>query len=299
MRNRSIDSLPAFFTPSDNFSFTESERLFPVPLEIYDFTFLHFHESLEIGYCVDGKGICRVDGQQYPFKKGDIQIIFPFQQHLSRNYESECSQWYWMFINPYSLMENSGFAGARKIEHMIFEEMGLCGIFSPAEYPEITELAGALLHEASGQSTDTLYHTELCASYVYQILICLARLSRELPKLEIHRDRRLLSLTPALDLISESVHSGTVPLVELLADSCGMSVSNFRRVFHSVIGLAPKDYITKSFLYKAQQLLMTTDKSILEISIETGFRDVSGFNRQFLAKTQLTPSAFRKEYGIC
>lgn len=297
MRNRSTDGLPAFFISHDTFSFTGSERLFSCPLEIYDFTFLHFHDFLEIGYCVDGKGICRVEGREYPFQKGDIEIIFPFQQHLSRNYESECSQWYWLNINPYALMENSGFASVQKIEHMIFEEMGLCGIFSPEQYPEIAKLVGALLRETADQPADTLYHTELCASYVYQILICLARLSLQLPKLEFQRDRSLLSLVPALDLISESVHSGIVPSVELLAGSCGMSVSNFRRVFRRVIGLAPKDYITKSFLYKAQQLLMTTNKSILEISMETGFQDISGFNRQFLAKTQMTPSAFRKAYG--
>lgn len=298
MRNRSEDGLPAFFISHDTFSFTGSERLFPVPLEIYDFTFLHFHDFLEIGYCVDGKGICRVEGREYPFRKGDIEIIFPFQQHLSRNYESECSQWYWININPYALMENSGFAGAQKIEHMMFEEMGLCGIFSPEQYPEIAGLVERLLGETAKQPADTPYHTELCASYVYQILICLARRSRELPKLDIQRDRSIFSLTPALDLISESVHSGTVPSVEMLASSCGMSVSHFRRLFHRVIGLAPKDYITKSFLYKAQQLLMTTKKSILEISMETGFQDISGFNRQFLAKTQMTPSAFRKAYGI-
>lgn len=297
MRNRSEHDLPAFFIAYDTFSFTGSERIFPTPLEIYDFTFLHFHDFLEIGYCVDGKGICRVEDREYFFQKGDIEIIFPFQQHLSRNHESESSQWYWLNINPYALMEDSGFAGAQKIEHMMFEEMGLCGILSPKQYPEIAGLVDGLLRETVEGLADTPYHTELCAAYVYQILICLARLSIKLPKLEIQRDRSILSLAPALDLISEGVRCGAVPSVEMLASSCGMSVSNFRRVFHRVIGLAPKDYITKSFLYKAQQLLMTTKKSILEISMETGFQDISGFNRQFLAKIRMTPSAFRKAYG--
>ena len=297
MQNRSGDALPAFFISYDTFSFQGTDQVFPVPLEIYDFTFLHFHDFLEIGYCVEGKGICRVGDTEYPFQKGDFQIIFPFQQHLSRNYDSEDSQWYWFNINPYELMEISGFAGVQKIERMILEEMGLCGIFPPDQYPEIAKLADELLHEISNLPSDTPYHAELCASYLYQILICLARRSQNLPKLNLQKDRRLPSLTPALNLISESVKSGTVPTVEALAASSGMSVSHFRRLFHSAIGLAPKDYITKSFLYKAQQLLMTTQKSILEISMETGFRDISGFNRQFLSKTGMTPLAFRKKYG--
>lgn len=78
MRNRSKDNLPVFFTPYDVFSFTESERPFPAPLEIFDFTFLHFHNCLEIGYCLSGSGICRVEDREYSFQKGDVEIIFPF-----------------------------------------------------------------------------------------------------------------------------------------------------------------------------------------------------------------------------
>lgn len=296
MRNRSKDNLPFFFTPYDVFSFTESERPFPAPLEIFDFTFLHFHNCLEIGYCLSGSGICRVEDREYSFQKGDVEIIFPFQRHLSKNCEAECSQWYWLTINPYSLMENSGFASTAKIDNMIFQEMGLCGIFSPEKYPQVTELVENLFHEIMEHDRKIPHHMELCASYVYQLLICLARLSLPLPKLEIERDRHILSLSPALDLISEGVNNGMVPSVEMLSASCGMSVSNFRRVFHNVIGFGPKDYITNCFLLRAQQLLLTTEKSIMEICLETGFGDISWFNRQFLAKTQMTPSAFRKKY---
>lgn len=296
MRNVAERELPAFFQPSVTI-FADPAEMVPMPLEIYDFTYLHFHDCLEIGYCVEGKGICRIEDRQYSFQKGDVEIIFPFQQHLSRNDEKECSQWYWINISLSELLGHIDLAGAQKIEKMIYEEMGLCGIFSPEKYPEIVDLVCKLLQENIHQPSDALYHAELCAFYVWEILICLARHSRNLSKLEIKSNRTILSLTPALDLISDCVRRGTIPTVGTLADSCGMSVSHFRRLFRRSIGLVPKDYITKSFLYKAQQLLITTQKSILEISIESGFQDISGFNRQFLAKTGMTPSAFRKAYG--
>lgn len=296
MQNHSNQNLPAFYVSHRPFPFTKSKDLIAVPLEIYDFTFLHFHDCLEIGICLDGKGICLVEDQTHTFKKGDVEIIFPYQKHLSRNYESEQSLWYWLYLNPYSLMDNSGFANASKIEHMISKEMGLCGIFSKENYPEIEELVSRLFQEISGQNTEVPYYSELCASYVYQLLIQLSRLSTDLPKLQIQPDRNMISVLPAIDLISENVRKGVVPSVEMLANECGMSLSNFRKVFHKIIGLTPKDYITKSVLYRAQKLLLSTDKSILEISVETGFKDLSGFNRQFLAKTGMTPSAFRKAY---
>lgn len=296
MQKQSNQNLPAFFVSNKPFPFTKSKNLVGIPLEIYDFTFLHFHDCLEIGYCLDGKGICRVEDQTHTFKKGDVEIIFPYQKHLSRSYESEQSLWYWLFINPYSLMDNSGFSNASKIEHMISKEMGLCGIFSEENYPEITELVYKIFQEIGGENAEMPYYTELCASYVYQLLIHLTQLSANLPKLQIQQDRNMISVLPAIDLISENVHKGVVPSVEMLASECGMSLSNFRKVFHKIIGLTPKDYITKSVLYRAQKLLLSTDKSILEISVETGFKDLSGFNRQFLAKTGMTPSSFRKTY---
>ena len=161
---------------------------------------------------------------------------------------------------------------------------------------EIIQTICNIFQKINRQEPHTPYYTELCAIHVYQLLVQIACHSYHLPKLTIERDRNISSVVPAIDLITQSVHNGNVPSVEMLANACGMSPSHFRRVFHKVIGLAPKEYITRCFLNKAQKLLLTTDKSILEISMETGFQDSSGFNRHFLTKTNMTPSEFRKIY---
>ena len=296
MQKRSTDSLPSFFVHQNTFPYATDRKPHIYALEIYDFTFLHFHDFLEIGFCVDGEGICRIEDAEYEFKKGDIQIIFPFQNHLSKNKTDESSRWCWLNINPYALMETTGFATISKIEHLMFHEMALCGIFSPEKYPEIVELANCLLRETLKNSMETPHHLELCASYLYQILIHLARISQEFPKLQMKRDKHVSALTPALNMITSGIQNSSIPSVHELADVCGMSVSNFRKVWTKVIGLSPKDYITKSFLYKAQQLLITTDKAITEIAMETGFSNISGFNRHFLSKCHMSPSDFRKRY---
>lgn len=296
MRNRSSDMLPVFFIQQETFPFSRERKLRRAPLEIYDFTFLHFHDFLEIGYCLEGEGICRVGDTEYPFKKGDIQVILPFQKHLSKNKNDKKSRWYWLNINPYALMERAGFGTVSKIEQLLFQEMGLCGIFSPAKYPEIASISNQLLQEVLECGTSTLHHLESCATYVYQLLIQLSRLSENLPKLEMERDRNVTILAPALILISDGIQQSSIPSVNALASACGMSVSNFRKVWRRVIGFSPKDYIIKSFLYKAEQLLISTDKTITEISMLTGFENVSGFNRQFRQKNNMSPSEFRKRY---
>lgn len=296
MRNRSNNPLPAFYT-YHNDMITDAGKPIVAPLEINDFTYLHFHDCIEIGYCVSGTGVCMVEDRQYTFQQGDVQIVFPYQKHLSRNNADASARWCWFTFHPHLLMEKSGFASSGKIEQLIFHEMGLCGIFSPEQYPEIVALVKQLFRELLEQDDDSPYHLELGALYVYQLLICLARLSETLPKLHIERDGNLQSVATALEFIAQAVANASVPSVEMLAASCSMSVSNFRRVFRKIVGLSPKDYITKCFINKAQQLLLTTHKSILEICAETGFGDVSWFNRQFLAKTNMTPSAFRRKYS--
>ena len=264
MLNRSNDDLPVFYTRHNDMIMGSGKPII-ASLEINDFSYLHFHDCLEIGYCVSGNGVCLVEDKEYAFKKGDVEIIFPFQKHLSRNSEKGSSVWYWLTFNPHSIMKKSGFAGNTELEQAIYNEMGLCGIFSPEQYPEVVALVEQFFGELLEKDNASLYHSEFCALYVYQLLICLARISESLPKLKIEQDVKLQTVSPALNIISKAIQEANTPSVEMLATSCNMSVSNFRKVFFKVTGLSPKNYITKCFINKAQQLLLTTDKSVLVI----------------------------------
>lgn len=296
MLNRSNDDLPVFYTRHNDMIMGSGKPII-ASLEINDFTYLHFHDCLEIGYCVSGNGVCLVEDKEYAFKKGDVEIIFPFQKHLCINSAQGSSVWYWLTFNPHSLMNKSGFAGSTKLDQAIYNEMGLCGIFSPEQYPEVVALVEQFFGELLEKDNTSLYHLELCALYVYQLLIRLARVSEPLPKLKVEQNAKLQTVSPALDIISHAVQKANTPSVEMLASSCNMSVSNFRKVFSKVTGLSPKNYIIKCFINKAQQLLLTTDKSISEICIEAGFGNISWFNRKFLSETKMTPSAFRRKYS--
>ncbi|MBR5500146.1 MAG: helix-turn-helix transcriptional regulator [Clostridia bacterium] len=295
MLNRSNNSLPAFYTYHNDMMLDPNKPMLAI-LDINDFTYLHFHDCFEIGYCVSGTGVCMVEDKEYAFKEGDVEIIFPFQKHLSRNGKDGSSRWYWLTFNPHTLMERSGLGGSSKLEQLMAGEMGLCGILSPEAYPEIAGLVKKIFTETLEKDNDTPYHSELRALYVYQLLIELSRRSANLPKLQIQRDRNLQSVSKALDLIASGIQNGNPPSVEDLARASNMSVSNFRKVFRKVTGLSPKDYMTHALINKAQQMLLTSQKSISEICNETGFGDQSWFNRQFLAKTQMTPSGFRKKF---
>lgn len=66
------------------------------------------------------------------------------------------------------------------------------------------------------------------------------------------------------------------------------------KYFKSATGGTIIDYINFVRLRKAYELLHTTEKSILDISLECGFASVQYFNRVFKQNAGCTPSSYRK-----
>jgi AraC family transcriptional regulator len=85
--------------------------------------------------------------------------------------------------------------------------------------------------------------------------------------------------------------------VNELADMACFSKDHFSRVFKSITGMAPCDYIIRKRIERAQFLLLTTEMGQKEIIEETGFRSASYFSRIFKKITTYTPEKYRKQRG--
>ncbi len=83
--------------------------------------------------------------------------------------------------------------------------------------------------------------------------------------------------------------------VERMARECNLSVSRFAHLFQSSMGESPSRYLESLRIWKAQELLIGTAKSVKEISQEVGFGDPLYFSRVFRRKLNLSPRAFRKD----
>jgi AraC family transcriptional regulator, exoenzyme S synthesis regulatory protein ExsA len=85
--------------------------------------------------------------------------------------------------------------------------------------------------------------------------------------------------------------------LEQLASLCNMSLSSFKRTFSSVYNTSPGKWLLEKRLDFSSYLLRTTDKSVNEISFESGFEDVSNFIRSFKKKFNHTPLQYRVEFA--
>lgn len=85
--------------------------------------------------------------------------------------------------------------------------------------------------------------------------------------------------------------------VEELAGMACFSKDHFSRVFKSITGMAPCDYIIRKRLERAQFLLLTTELGQKEIIEQTGFKSASYFSRIFKKYTMYSPAKYRMQRG--
>ena len=82
--------------------------------------------------------------------------------------------------------------------------------------------------------------------------------------------------------------------IEEIAKEVGLSQSHFMKYFKNTMGTSFIDYLNDYRLTMASRLLLSSDSSILVISEEVGYDNLSYFNRAFKKRYGMTPSAYRK-----
>ena len=87
--------------------------------------------------------------------------------------------------------------------------------------------------------------------------------------------------------------------VKELAKMSGLSVSQMNRRFHQAYQVGPKQFLLNVRLKAASHLLVTSDKPITCIVLDTGFFDQSHFSRHFRKTFGMSPNEYRNRYRGC
>ncbi len=82
--------------------------------------------------------------------------------------------------------------------------------------------------------------------------------------------------------------------IKKMAEVCSFSPSHFMKFFKLTFGTSFITYLKEYRLIMASRLLLSSEASVLEIAENTGFQNLSYFNRSFKAMYGKTPREFRK-----
>ena len=249
---------------------------------------LHYHSCAEIGICLCGSGITHVDDRIYGFSAGDLQFVPPGVPHFSSAAPDTLTKWHWISLEPLRILEESGCKLLEQLRQ--YSRDSFAGMFHPWEHPVLADILyrfrDLLLTEDPYRQTEYVFLSG-------QLLVECARIGKEMDREGVNRGYAG-KLKPAVQYIREHYADKEAMRQERIAARCAMSTSHFRAVFKEETGLSVRDFIIQTRLAKAAHLLTNTDMDILSVAMESGFGQVSCFNRIFRRSFGCTPTAFRK-----
>jgi AraC-like DNA-binding protein len=79
-----------------------------------------------------------------------------------------------------------------------------------------------------------------------------------------------------------------------LARDSRLSPYHFLRTFERLTGVTPHQYVLRARLRNAATRLVTEPRKVIDVALDSGFGDVSNFNRAFRAEFGVSPRAYRR-----
>ena len=226
---------------------------------------------------LEGQGFYALGNQRYYLRQGQGFVVPPGQSTFYQADEEEPWSYIWMGIGGDLLPGYLQAMGLRE-GNWSFE------ITSTQECKSL--VFESLAYEGGGLSNELALQRQ-----VYRFLEMLAgRLLRQAPKVQTHRVNPYVQ--QALDLIQEQVHEGLT--VQSLARQLAISPAYLSRLFKTDMKRTVQEYIRDLRLNLAADLLISSNLSVEEIALKTGFVGSQSFSKAFRQVRGQSPTAFRQ-----
>lgn len=248
----------------------------------------HFHGNYEIYCLLEGERYYFIKDGTYFVSKGDIVLIPPYQLHKTLDadspqherlllyFEKECFS---AIAGPMEDLLLTPFYSQYKVLH-----------FSEENRTIVLNLAGRIVSEMHNKPVG--FELQMKVLLMELLIFCTRNLSV--------KDSISTKSMPIYKGISEIVQymninynkSLTLPMV---SGEFFISPYYLSRKFKQTTGFTFVEYLNNVRVIEAQNLLRTTDWTVIRIAQETGFGNISHFGRVFKEISGVTPMAFRRK----
>lgn len=271
------------FVPYSYYHCTLSEHFKYVPL--------HWHREFEISYISEGTGCFRCENNLITGCKGDIIIIPPNTPHSVMRSGTRSVCYDTLVFNKNLLSDPSGSrAYIELLQPIIDGRLKFSTRISKnnCRYMELKTAIENIISCAKKNSAkyDLLMKCELLR------LVWLLLESEETHYSVSETARCPEGIRKAIDFILDNYPDNIT--IEQLADVAHLSKSCFMDKFKRETGQSAVTYINGIRIKNACEILISTNKSASLAAFESGFRNISNFNRQFLKYVGCSPSKYRK-----
>lgn len=253
---------------------------------------LHFHNCLEIGICHSDGGTMEIYKDKLHFTEGDVTCIPKNVPHTTYSDPGCESHWSYLFLDTNELFKGLIPSSVTGFELSMAPGDGFLPILSKDEHPKINFYVLSIIDELEKKEAGyQLIARGLLLSLYLEIWRIQSAAKKIVPKRFDEAKENRLVLEPVLNFIDKNYMESFS--MEDLADIIHLSPTHFRRIFHSIMGTGPLEYVNNTRIIKSCALLRSTDDSILAISEDVGFHSISSYNRLFTEIMQMSPRAYR------
>jgi AraC-like DNA-binding protein len=232
------------------------------------------HHGHSISFVRKGSFGCRSRGRAFELVAGSLLVGHPGDEYMCTHDHvcgDECLSF---FLSP-ELVEAIG------------DQADVWRIGAAPPLPELVVLAELAQAAAKGRSDIGLDEVgQIFASRFVEVISGRS----DKPMTASSRDRRR-AVESALWI---DAHSYRQTDLDDAAAQAGISPFHFLRLFSSVLGVTPHQYLVRSRLRHAARLLADDDSSITDIAYDVGFGDLSNFVRTFHRAAGVSPRRFRE-----
>lgn len=273
--------------------FPYNTYLCSIPLD-FDRVPVHWHDYMEIIYIKKGHGYVTVDLKQYKVSGSTIVLILPGQLHSIEQYDDLSMEYENIFFNI-----NMLFARTEDTSVTEFLRPLLSGkITVPTVFTSVSNHYDDI--SACIDACDEICKTKpegyelYIKGKLFEFFYVLSNRCRE------DKTTRSMKSLDKMKIIMKHVENHYMEKISIadIAEVAGFSESHFMRYFKETMGTSFVDYLREYRLTMAARLLQASDASILSISEEVGFDNLSYFNRAFKKEYGVTPSQYRKQENM-
>lgn len=250
--------------------------------EIWDW---HIHDAYEFIMVIEGNEIVYTSENEYYVEAGDIILINSRVPHKTKAYKT---------TSVFLLQTELNFTAESEFNYLLrhlSSSDNSAYIFkagSGLNY-DIAECFERIINENTSRKAS---YDLFIKSAVLNIFAILYRNNIIKNPQEYFNTKYIKRIIPALNYINEN-YSEDISLT-YISKLLNVDKSHFCRIFKQAVNTSFIQYVNSVRIYNAAKLLRSTDKTISEISTDTGFSSPSYFTKEFKLYMGCSPNHYKK-----
>jgi len=256
----------------------------------------HWHKQIELFYVVDGTGSLKINGEEYPLRRGEGGFINSNVLHSVSVLSGDNCIYNALVFDPNFIAKS--FAADVRVN--LVNRLIQCSTL-----PWVSFDKSESWHSRALECFEKSHNAMAAENFGYELEVWEGL--TELWRLLIQNKHKEI----AMGNIRESVHSRRAKAIlnymekhrsekislERIAAFTNISERECLRCFEKTVGIPPMQYLQRLRITEAARLLLMTDLSITEICDSVGLDDVSYFSKLFRRHMGDSPTAYRKKHN--